>query len=169
LSPGELNDLSMQMFRVEAIASLVAAVTEAFVANQTALMQSIFEGDLIGTSAASTFCASLKAFDKRHAYHHESVRRIELVGHNAIQGLMDLFWSAITQRKEPANLGSERMTPFQTYVYSRVSENYRRIFEDPANPMPTRYKECQLLTDMISGMTDKFAIDLLAELRRYER
>ena len=34
--------------------------------------------------------------------------------------------------------------------------------------MPTRYKECQLLTDMISGMTDKYAIELLAELRRYE-
>ena len=33
--------------------------------------------------------------------------------------------------------------------------------------MPTRYKEAQLLTDMLSGMTDNFAIDLLGELKRY--
>lgn len=37
----------------------------------------------------------------------------------------------------------------------------------PGNRMPTRYKEAQLLTDMISGMTDKFAVDLFSELRRY--
>jgi dGTPase len=169
LSPGELNDLSMQMFRVEAIASLVPAVTSVFVANQETLMQGTFEGDLIEASDAASFCASLKAFDKRHAYQHESVRKIELLGHNTIHGLMDMFWPAIAERRDPANLGSERTTPFQAYVYSRISENYRRIFEDATNPMPTRYKECQLLTDMISGMTDKFAIDLLTELRRYER
>jgi hypothetical protein len=165
----ELNDLSMQMFRVEAIASLVPAVTSVFVANQETLMQGTFEGDLIEASDAASFCASLKAFDKRHAYQHESVRKIELLGHNTIHGLMDMFWPAIAERRDPANLGSERTTPFQAYVYSRISENYRRIFEDATNPMPTRYKECQLLTDMISGMTDKFAIDLLTELRRYER
>ena len=80
---------------------------------------------------------------------------------------MDLLWPAIVNRKDPANLGSERTTPFDTYVYSKISENYRRVFEDPSNSMPTRYKEAQLLTDMLSGMTDKFAIDLLDELRRH--
>lgn len=112
-------------------------------------------------------CDALKSFDQRHAYQHESVRAIELLGHNTIQGLMDLFWPAIVNRKDPANLESERSTPFETYVYGRISENYRRVFEDRGNPMPTRYKEAQLLTDMISGMTDKFAIDLLDELRRH--
>jgi dGTPase len=167
LSPGELNDLSMQMFRVDAMSAMVPAVTDAFVANLDALMRGTFESDLIANSKAASLCEALKKFDKRHAYQHESVRRIELLGHNTIHGLMDLLWPAITNRETPDDLSSARKTPFDTYVYSRISENYRRVFENPKNSMPRRYKEAQLLTDMISGMTDKFAIDLLGELRRY--
>jgi dGTPase len=114
-------------------------------------------------------CKTLKSFDKRHAYQHETVRRIELLGHNAIHGLMDVLWTAIIERKDPNDLGSERSTPFGTYLYSRISENYRRVFEDPGNAMPTRYKEAQLLTDLVSGMTDQFALNLLDEIRSYAR
>jgi len=33
--------------------------------------------------------------------------------------------------------------------------------------MPQRYKELQLMTDMISGMTDSYAISLLQDLKDY--
>lgn len=167
LSPSELNDLSMQMFRVDAMSAMVPAVTDAFVTNLGALMQGSFEGDLIAASKAASLSEALKSFDQRHAYQHESVRRIELLGHTTIHGLMELLWSAITNRETPEKLGSRRKTPFDAYLYSRISENYRRVFESPANPMPTRYKEAQLLTDMMSGMTDQFALDLLRELEPY--
>ena len=70
-------------------------------------------------------------------------------------------------RTKIEELASARQTPFDAYAYSRISENYRRVFENPANAMPTRYKEAQLLTDMISGMTDNFALQFLTELRRH--
>ncbi len=167
LSPAELNDLSMQMFRVDAMSAMIPAVTDTFVQNLQALMLGAFENDLIALSRAASLCGALKKFDQRHAYQHESVRRIELLGHNTIHGLMDLLWPAITNRTTAEILGSPRGTPFDAYAYSRISENYRRVFENPDNGMPTRYKEAQLLTDMISGMTDKFAIDFLRELRRH--
>lgn len=62
---------------------------------------------------------------------------------------------------------SVRAHPFSKYVYGRISENYRRVFECPikeVSEMPIRYRECQLLTDMLSGMTDSYAIDLYREL-----
>jgi dGTPase len=166
LSPAELNDLSMQMFRVDAMTAMVPAITDVFISDLSALMQGEFEGDLIGKSKAGRLCGALKEFDFRHAYQHESVRRIELLGHKTIHGLMDLLWSAITNRvtEEPS---SARKTPLDAYVYSRISENYRRVSESASNTMPTRYKEAQLLTDMVSGMTDQFALDFYAELRRY--
>jgi dGTPase len=34
--------------------------------------------------------------------------------------------------------------------------------------MPVRYKELQLMTDMISGMTDSFALSLLEDLKKYD-
>ena len=59
------------------------------------------------------------------------------------------------------------MHPFTRLAYERISENYRRAFEKPQGgsiDLPMRYREVQLLTDMIAGMTDSFAVDLCAEL-----
>ena len=99
-------------------------------------------------------------------YRHRSVLEIELRGHNIILDLMDFFWAAIRDR-ENDNPKSKRQNPFTRYVYERISKNYRRIFENPTDKdsnLPLRYRECLLLTDMISGMTDSFAIELHNEL-----
>lgn len=79
---------------------------------------------------------------------------------------MDMFWSAIVDRKDAGDLASKR-PPLPGYVYSRISENYRRIAEAPTNRMPMRYRELQLITDMISGMSDSFALSLYEDLRRH--
>ena len=56
-------------------------------------------------------------------------------------------------------------------MYTRISENYRRAFEattpvaQSGQLMPIRYRECQLLTDMIAGMTDRFAVSLYDDFR----
>ena len=49
-----------------------------------------------------------------------------------------------------------------------ISENYRRIFEDKTNSLPLQYKRAQLLADMVSGMTDSFAIDFCNNLTRFK-
>ena len=76
---------------------------------------------------------------------------------------MDAFWYAITHRQDPADPQSNRTTPLAGYIYKRISENYRRVFTSPDNPMPLRYRELQLVTDMISGMTDRYALQLHEE------
>jgi dGTPase len=167
LSPWELNDISMQRFRVYAIGKLVNAATAAFAANRAAIEEGALKTDLIDASDAASFRDCLKNFDRQHAYNHRSVLAIEATGTKTIWALMDILWSAITERKKPDELGSQRSTPFLCYAYERISENYRRIFEAPKNAMPIRYREAQLLTDMIAGMTDTFAIDLLIDLNRY--
>jgi dGTPase len=167
LSPSELNDISMQRFRVYAIAELVKATTDAFIKHRESLEGGTLATDLLESSAAAKFRDCLKKFDKRHAYRHRSVLAVEATGTKTIWSLMDILWAAITERTKPAELDSQRATPFLCYAYERISENYRRIFEDPRNLMPVRYREAQLLTDMISGMTDTFAIDLLNDLERF--
>ncbi len=167
LSPAELNDISMQRFRVYAIGAMVEAATRAFARHRMEIEAGDLKTDLLGTSDAANFSVCLKKFDRRHAYRHKSVLAIEATGTRTIWGLMDILWAAITQRKDQVKLGSTRNSPFLAYAYERVSENYRRIFESAKNSMPTRYKEAQLLTDMISGMTDTFAVDLLADLNRH--
>jgi predicted nucleotidyltransferase len=129
------------------------------------MLEGTFEEDLIGSSSAGPLCDALKNFALPHAYNHRSVLKVELTGHNTLRGLMTLLWEAITDREDRAEPGSERRTPFARYAYGRISENYRRIFEDSANRSPMRYRELQQLTDMVAGMTGSFALSLFSELK----
>jgi dGTPase len=167
LSPAELNDVSMQRFRVFAIGALVNSATQTFVRQEEFFLSEPPEKSLIAYSDGEVLRATLKDFAFRHAYKHPSVLRVELQGYNVIRGLMNMFWAAIVNREDPSNLSSARKCPFTRFVYGKISENYRRAFENPAAEIakiPIRYRECLLLTDMISGMTDSFAVDLHAEL-----
>nr|WP_315384808.1 dNTP triphosphohydrolase [uncultured Sphingomonas sp.] len=165
LSAAELDDITMQMFRVQAIGVMMRAATSAFVNNINAIMNGSFDHELMEKSDAKNLWKLLKKFAKDHIYSHRQVLEVELSGHQTIHGLMDIFWDAIISREDPEKLSSRRNTPFQSYVYSRISENYRRVAENPNNTMPMRYRELQLMTDMISGMTDSYAISLLRDLR----
>ncbi len=167
LSAAEGNDISMQFFRVAAIAEMIKEVTKTFAENIDTIMSAQFEGTLISNSRICDFCKQLKSFGKTHAYNHEAVRRIELDGHIAIMKVMDSLWDAISEREERDKLSSKRRSPLTRFVYSKVSENYRRVFEGDNNGLPIVYRELQLLADMISGMTDSYALNLAQELAEY--
>jgi dGTPase len=173
LLTGELKDVATQKFRVHAIHVMVSAVAAAFQNNYDAILSGAFDGELIKKSSASGLCKALKTFDRENAFSHRSVLEIELNGYNTINSLMDFLWMGISERIEYSELESERTNPFSAYVYSRISRNYRRVFEGAvrcyhANQnFPIRYKELQLLSDMISGMTDRFCMDLFDDLDKH--
>lgn len=176
LSPAERNDIAVQLFRVSAINGMMSAVLRSFEERYDDIMACRMTSNLIAASKAKILCGLLKRFDRDHAYQHRRVLEIELAGFNVIHGLMDMLWRGITERERFRILdpsGSRRHAPFAAYAYSRISENYRRVFERSARgggagvALPIRYRELQLLTDMISGMTDNFAVDLHAELSRF--
>ncbi|MEQ7762360.1 dGTP triphosphohydrolase [Xanthomonas hortorum] len=167
LSPSELNDVSMQRFRAAAIGDLMAAAVEAFVANQDSFVTGSQVKPLLELSKGEILRKALKDFSFKHGYTHKSVLKIELNGFNVISRLMDIFWSAIVDRADPHDAKSQRSSPFTRLACERISENYRRSFENPppgVEELPMRYREFLLLTDMVSGMTDSFAVDLCAEL-----
>lgn len=170
LSPSELNDISMQKFRVYAIGIMITCVTKAFIENKDEIMEGVFSMDLIGASKASILKKSLKEFDKKNAYRNQSVLEVELQGYKTIRGIMDYLWKAIEKEqkpKRPVKAISYRDS-FELYIYQRISENYRRVYETPENKMPKRYKQLQLMTDMVSGMTDNYAINFYNEIRHYD-
>ncbi|NJQ21621.1 dNTP triphosphohydrolase [Pantoea sp. LS15] len=163
LSPAEINDMSMQMFRVHGTNVLITSIVEAFRQRHKELCQTDCSiKDLISISTGHELCSALKKFDKTRGYRHRTVLELELKGSNYIQGLMDMLWLGIKGRKSG---GKSWDTPFGRYAYGRISENYRRVFEDPENDLPPLYKEAQLLADAISGMTDSYLIRLHDELK----
>ncbi|MEB6592042.1 MULTISPECIES: dGTP triphosphohydrolase [Pseudomonas] len=168
LSPQELNDCSMQMFRVYAITAMVNAVVDKFseLSDKYLARESSYKG-VISESEAGSLCKALKDFDFSYGFRHKSVLELELKGNNYIKEVMDMLWVGIHGRLTKSQ-GSQ--SPFGKYVYSRISENYRRVFEDSNNTLSTPYKEAQLLADSISGMTDSYLVSLHTELSAfYER
>ncbi|WIH19329.1 dGTP triphosphohydrolase [Photobacterium damselae] len=169
LSPAELNDLSMQMFRVFAIGALVESVIEAYVQQQPLIQNTEAPPqDLMSLSKGKALCKALKKFDKKWGYRNKSVLKLELEGCNYIQELMSMLWIGIHGKLNDDNK-HESDTPFGKYAYEKISENYRRVFEDKSNDLPVPYKESQLLTDAISGMTDSYLIALHTELKNLYR
>ena len=170
LHPSELQDVATQKFRVHAIHLMVSAVVEAFGENYESIMNGSFSEELIKVSKAGKLCSALKKFDRENAFSHKEVLEIELNGYNTLNRLMDYLWIGISDRKKYVELNSDRRSPFSAYVYSRISKNYKRIFENAiteyheSQKLPIRYREMQLLTDMASGMTDQFCIDLYNDL-----
>lgn len=166
LSPSELNDVSMQLFRVFAIGAMIREATKAFETNLESLLLGVQTKPLLEISKAEQLRKTLKAFSYTHGYTHKSVLALELEGFNTIRGLMDMFWFSIDAMAGKSLAAQKEQHPFARYVYTRISENYRRTFDSGSqnNVFPLWYYKCQLLTDMVSGMTDSYALSLYDEL-----
>lgn len=160
LSSRELNDISMQMFRVKAIAKMVEAATNVFVQNIENIMnENLVPGfELIKNSECARLCQAVKDFDHRHGFQHMDVLRLELEGNNRIKSMMNLVWRAIDKE------GDKNM-PFERYVFGAISENYRRVYQATEK---SRYMKCQLLCDVISGMTESYLIKKHDEFKSLE-
>lgn len=163
LSPQELNECSMQMFRVYSITEMIGAVIDTFSEKVDALLKGtqIYKG-LISESKSHKLCKALKKFDFEYGFKHKSVLELELKGNTYITEVMDMLWVGVHGRLDQRQHSN---TPFGKYAYSRISESYRRIFEDKSNDLPVGYKEAQLLADAVSGMTDTYLIALHSELK----
>jgi dGTPase len=157
LSSRELNDISTQMLRVTAIAEMVPSATATFVENVGKMMDGSIEPgfELIGNSPSAQLCKAAKAFDLRHGFKHKEVLRLELQGNNYIKSIMNMLWSAIRE-------GGTSSDAFERYVYGEISENYRRVFDASDKSL---YAKCQLLCDVISGMTEHHLMKKHEEFR----
>lgn len=161
LSSCELNDVSMQMFRVEAIKVMVEAATNVFVKNIDKIMDGTIEPgfELIGNSDCAKLCEGAKEFDFRHGFQHKEVLRLELKGNNYIKSMMTMLWKAISKD------GEHKKFPFERYAFGGISENYRRVYNDTDQ---LDYAKCQLLCDTVSGMTESHLIKKHDELKSLE-
>ncbi len=161
LTPHELNDISMQRFRTFVIAQMVKDVTQTFLTNFNLLSTGAYRPkSLIEESPSATLCQTLKDIAIAFSYNHRSVKKLELEGHNTILELMDMLWHGI----EKPDASS-----FNQFAYSTISENYKRIFQDSQKLSPNDCHKYQLLSDMISGMTDNYCLNLHRELKALYR
>jgi dGTPase len=160
------RDIKEQYVRAYMMKTLIDHAGDKFSHNADAIMGYQFEKPLMQDS---DLCDVMKDIAKKYAFANPAVLRSEAIGAAAIDGLMTIFWSAIQNRKKPEDLMSKRLEARDSYAFSLVSPNYleaacREATKSNGEGRVRRYHELRLLTDMISGMTDSFAINTWQKL-----
>ena len=162
-----INDIKISYLRAALIDSLVDNASNKFVTNLDNINKYTHQIPLMEDDP---LCDTLKKVARDYAFCHADLLRAEALGAQALTDLMTWFWDAITTRKNPNDILSRRTHPRAAYIFSLISPNYK---DAAANPRPetskegnlVRYRELRLLTDMVSGMTDTFALNLWTRLR----
>ena len=149
-----------QYFRTVAIGKAADAVEIAFFANYDAIMEGTYDKELLYDSGAKGLYEVLKKHvNFPRIYNTKETLRLEVLGRNVIQSLLDIFWQA-----EPGT----RTKTFPQKIYHLLSQNYRTVFQNPTEEeklLPVEYRRALLVTDYICGMTDSFALNLHQELQ----
>lgn len=159
------REIKAGYLRTRLIDQLIDEAVDSYLA-QTARIEGLKPAK--GLLDDSKLCKRLKRIAKDYAFTSVGVTRIEANGAAAIRDLMDFFWSAIRDRSDLEKLDSRR-SEAAAYGWALLSDNYKEIatleFTRAADDMKV-YHECRLLTDMMAGMTDGFAMDLHGKLSK---
>jgi dGTPase len=168
-SLSRVREIKAGYLRTRFVERLISGVTATYLQDRDAIFHHERTKPLLEAgSEESKLCAALKKFARVHAYQSPYVLELEYRGSLIIKRLMDDMWEAISDRKSFSEPGSRRLQPKSAYVYSLISDSYRWHFERNADSgLPLRYRELQLLSDMISGMTDGYAVDLYERIQRH--
>lgn len=157
---GKLKDsLIIQNFRILVQRDMISATIECFKKNYSDIMEGKLEEELLECSCASDIRDAFKQL-QIIIFNSKSVLKKELAGWEAVYGLLDRFVSASVKKTFMASGNT-----LESRLYNIISTNYRKTYESLEPYKNDKYKRIQLVVDFISGMTDRFAIDLYQELK----
>lgn len=161
------RDIKIGYMRAYLMEALLDEAAASFIDNAAAIFA--FEGGMLPILEESVLCNFLKSVAKDHAFSNPGVLKSEAVGAEAISHIMSFFWASIRDREHNDDIKSCRMTAASKFAWSLVSPNYieeaARCITKQTPPQRIRYAEMRLLTDMVSGMTDSFAMKLWGDIR----
>lgn len=169
--PPIIRDIKIGYVRARLISDLIEHATVKYLEQLRSIKDYSCEVPLMETSP---LCNRLKKIALQYAFGNTEVLFVEAKGRQAIERLLGAFWHAIIVREDVDKIDSRRTDAFSRYVYSLFSSNYLEAATDPEQAGKTeiaqrqRYRELRLLTDMVSGMTDSFALNAAEKISRLQ-
>lgn len=153
ISPGATGSDKMpiadrlSMGRAMVINALVTQCAGIFQGNLQAILEGAFHGSLIDCVAAADAYSATKRIAFEKVFNSERVLELEAAGYKAIQGLL-MILSTAALAKSPSN--------FDSHICKLV----KLQIEDSSS----RYQKLLACTDKVSGMTDRYCVDLFRTL-----
>ncbi|MCY4406223.1 MAG: deoxyguanosinetriphosphate triphosphohydrolase [Rhodospirillaceae bacterium] len=145
--------------RAVAIGELVDSVSKVFIENESQLLDGIYDRELLDDTPYKNDVRKLKSVAREKIYRSDRKTMIEIAGSEIISGLLELFL--------PVVIDLERVS-WDPNKLSGRSEMLARLVPCRFQGVTKRY-ECWLrVTDFISGMTDRHALELYRNLKGIE-
>lgn len=161
------RDVKIGYMRAYLMDALMHHATQSYLTSKVAI--DTYAEELKPLMDDSALCEFLKDIAKDHAFSNSEVLRSEAIGAVAIKEILSFFWDAISNRESRSNIRSRRTNAKSKFGWSLISSNYIEQAERSVNKSTkaesVRYAELRLLTDMVSGMTDTFAMKLWSSIR----
>jgi dGTPase len=164
-----LDEAKVQLFRTFAMYEHVSAAAEEFARSYTDIMAGTYKTELLEAGKSSTLLKACRRVAKQYVYCSPGVIRLEIMGRDVIHRLMTALWEAVSEAppRDP-----QWLRTFPGKIYTLMSENYRRVFEEDVQADETRqayglgldYRRLQLVADYVAGMTDSFAMSVAENL-----
>ncbi len=137
----------LSMGRAMVINELVNQSADVFQSHMTSILDGSFMGPLIDRTPAATPYKTAKKISLRHVFNSERVLELEAAGYQAIQGLMKIL-----------------VTAALTDSPSGFDQHVRKLTKLRIDPEQSIYQKLLACTDKVSGMTDRYCVELFRKL-----
>lgn len=156
LSPDLDHAETIAKLRAVGIGRMVSEVSKAFVDNEQAILAGTFADDLIALTDFKADIAHAKRFAMEKIYWSERKTKLEIAGAQVIEGLLDMFAEVVTGLRDagfdPARLRGR-------------AQSLARLMGRSLGKATDSYTALLCVTDFVSGMTDRYAVELYQTLK----
>ena len=142
--------------RAVAIGELVKSVADVFLKNEKALLGGTHTKELIADTPYKKNIDAAKSIAREKIYWSERKTIIEIAGSEIISGLLELFLPVVNEIEHAG---------WDVKKLSGRPQMLARLIPDQFSGVTSRYASWLRVTDFISGMTDRFALDLYRKLK----
>jgi dGTPase len=176
------NDVS-QFFigmRSSFIVALVSHATKAILDNLSDIMDGSYAGHILeDDSPYSRIAQSMKSVAFSHVFNHREVEANELKGYTVITGLLDKYKPLLEAPEcvfSKALANSKKVPVLLSRLCKKLPTKHLRAYREALEPQAGNderfpnsqvmeyYYRCRLIQDLVSGMTDQYALDEYREL-----
>jgi dGTPase len=161
------DSAKLSRMRASASGALVSGCISVFRESLEEMEKGVLEVSLLDRSRVSEEYRAIKALAKEKVYRHERVLQIEYAGYQTIGGLLDMFYAALCNSQDPRKDEKLRRLLPRDFIWRSQRNRANRGDKDPVDfslEFMTPYERLLAVTDYVSGMTDRFAVQLFQNL-----
>lgn len=155
-APGMDESEIIAKYRAVGIGQLVQAASEVFLAREADILTGIFASSLIDQTPYKALLANAIDVAKRKIYWSDRKTKLEIAGEQVIGGLLDMFSDVVTGLNA-VNFEKDRLRG--------RAQSLARLMGRSLTTPKDNYTALLCVTDFVSGMTDRYAVELYQTLK----